>query len=609
LISRLKWPTKGHHLTDGERTERRLAAVLAADVAGYSRLMGLDEEGTLARLKSIRKALVEPAIASHRGRIVKTTGDGMLVEFSSAVDAVRGAVEVQRSMADQNAPVPQDQRIEFRIGIHVGDIIIDDNDIFGDGVNIAARLEGIAESGGVCMSDDTYRQIRGKVEIVCEDLGPQTLKNIAEPMRAWRLRIDAKSSALPSPKPSIETAQRLALPDKPSIAVLPFQNMSGDPAQEYFSDGITEDIITELSRFSELFVIARNSSFTYKGRAVDVRQVGRELGVRYVLEGSIRRGGDRVRITAQLIDAVGGAHRWAERYDRELRDIFALQDEVARTIVAILAVQVNKAEIERSLLKPPATWQAYDYYMQAASVITIYLSLFRGDEIYQARRLLEQSLAIDPNYARSWAQLSWTHLTAWLNPLDGDFLKPAVAEQFARRATRLDPNLPQAHAALGYVIVRKREYDEAIAGFQKAAALNPNFTDWRFGGVLVLAGEPQRAIEVLVAHMRLDPFYIPLAPQWLGLAYYTVKQYSDAVAQLRECVSRTPNLAGGHAWLAATYAQLGQLEDARSEATKVLRINPRYSIRGSQMLTTPFKCAEQAEHLSDGLRKAGLPER
>jgi TolB-like protein/class 3 adenylate cyclase len=290
----------------GERVERRLAAVLAADVAGYSRLMGLDEEGTLAQLKAHRRTLVDPTIADHRGRIVKTTGDGMLVEFASAVDAARCALEVQRSMAAQNADVSTDIRIEFRIGIHVGDIIFDDNDIFGDGVNIAAWLEGIAEPGGVCISDDAYRQIRGKVEIVCDELGPQNLKNIAEPMRAWRVKLGGRGSATAQAVSLAGRAPTLALPDKPSIAVLPFQNMSGDPEQEYFADGMVEDIITALSRFKSLFVIARNSSFAYKGRTVDIKLVGRELGVRYVLEGSVRKSGNRVRITGQLIDTPTG---------------------------------------------------------------------------------------------------------------------------------------------------------------------------------------------------------------------------------------------------------------------------------------------------------------
>src|SRR6195952_3287244 len=317
------------------RVERRLAAVLAADVAGYSRLMGVDEEGTLARLKECRRGLVHPKISEHRGRIVKTTGDGMLVEFASAVDAVRCAVEIQGGMTKGNIDVPETKRIEFRIGIHVGDIIIDDNDIFGDGVNIAARLEGIADPGGICISDDAHRQIRGKTEIAYEDMGHQSLKNISEPMRAWRAR-PAGAAASPTPKFD-PVSPALALPDKPSIAVLPFTNMSGDPEQEYFADGMVENIITALSRFKWLFVIARNSSFTFKGKAVDIKEVGRSLGVRYVLEGSVRKASGKVRITGQLIDAVTGAHLWADRFERDLTDIFALQDEV--TLAVVTAVQ------------------------------------------------------------------------------------------------------------------------------------------------------------------------------------------------------------------------------------------------------------------------------
>ena len=317
-------PSRGCILSS-EHVERRLAAILAADVVGSCRLIGIDEEGTLAQLKALRKTLFDPKIAQHHGRIVKNTGDGALVEFASVVDAVRCADDVQRGVAEQNTDVPQDKRIEFRIGIHLGDIIIADDDIFGDGVNIAVRLEGIAEPGGICISDDAHRQVRGKVESTLEDMGAQTLKNIAEPMRAWRVRIGPRATKTPT-----ETAQPLALPDKPSIAVLPFQNMSGDPEQEYFADGMVEEIITALSRFKSLFVIARNSSFTFKGRAVDIKEVGRRLGVRYVLEGSVRKASGKVRITGQLIDAVTGAHIWADRFERDLTDIFALQDEVTR---------------------------------------------------------------------------------------------------------------------------------------------------------------------------------------------------------------------------------------------------------------------------------------
>src|SRR6202165_4951120 len=371
--------------------------------------MGADEEGTLAQLKAFRKTLLDPTIAKHRGRIVKTTGDGMLVAFASAVDAARCAVELQRGRGTENADVPNDLRIEFRIGIHVGDIIIDDNDIFGDGVNIAARLEGIAEPGGVCISDDAQRQIRGKVDIAFEDMGPQNLKNITEPMRAWRLRIDAKSSALPSLKPPIETAQPLALPDKPSIAVLPFQNMSGDPEQEYFADGMVEEITTALSRFHWLFVIARTSTFSYKGRAVDVKQVSRELGVRYVLEGSVRKAGNRVRITGQLIDATSGAHLWADRFEGSLDNIFELQDQVASGVVGAIDPKLLEAEIARAKRKPVASLDAYDCFLRASDLIY----RWTNESHEEALRLLYQAIELDPDYAQAYAFASYCYVWRW----------------------------------------------------------------------------------------------------------------------------------------------------------------------------------------------------
>jgi TolB-like protein/class 3 adenylate cyclase len=388
------------------RVERRLAAVLAADVAGYSRLMGADEEGTLARLKAVRKSIVDPAIAEYRRRIVKTTGDGLLVEFASAVDAVRCGIEVLISMVRQNGDVPRELRIEFRIGIHVGDIIIDDNDIFGDGVNIAARLEGIAESGGVCISDDAQRQVRGKVELAFDDMGLQTLKNIAEPMRAWRIRIEAVLAAAgqvmsgqvkpESTKPSAEAPRALPLPDKPSIAVLPFQNMSGDVEQEYFADGMAEDIITALSRFKSLFVIARNSSFTYKGRAVDIKQVGRDLGVRYVLEGSVRKAGNRVRITGQLIEATTGRHLWADKFDGALEDVFALQDQVTTSVVGLIAPTLEHAEIERARQKPTDRLDSYDFYLRGMALVS-------KRRFPEAREFFRKAFEQDPEYGAAYA--------------------------------------------------------------------------------------------------------------------------------------------------------------------------------------------------------------
>jgi adenylate cyclase len=403
----------------------------------------------------------------------------------------------------------------------------------------------------------------------------------------------------------------LALPDRPSIAVLPLDNISGDKDQEYFSDGISEDIITELSRFSELFVIARNSSFQYKNRVVDVRQVGRELGVRYVLQGSIRRDGDRVRISAQLADAVTGTQRWAERYDRQLTDVFAVQDEVARTIAALLAAHVNKAEIERTLNKPPAAWQAYDYYLRAADAHASFFPAFRVGDLYEVRHLLEQSLAIDPNYARACAKLSWTYFSAWVEPLDADYLKPATldrAHQLARRAFQLDPNLPEAHARLGMVLIRRREHSAGIAAFERALALNPNFTDFSIAHSLVLAGEPARSVEAANRQMRLDPFYGPLVPAALGMAHYMLQQYSQALPPLRECAARAPNMRIGHLWLAATCAQLGQIEEARAGAAEVLRIEPKWTNLGTGAAIHIFRRPEDPEHLWDGLRKAGLPD-
>jgi adenylate cyclase len=373
-----------------EHVERRLAAILAADVAGSCRLIGIDEEGTLARLKALRRTLFDPKIAEHHGRVVKNTGDGALVEFASVVDAVRCAGEIQRGVTEQNVNMPQNMRIEFRIGIHVGDIVIDENDIFGDAVNIAVRLEGIAEPGGVCISDDAQRQVRGKIDIAFDDMGSRSLKNIADPMRAWRVRLGDHVRAAGLAEPAIETAQLLTLPDKPSIAVLPFQNMSGDPEQEYFADGIVEDILTALSHVRWLFVIARQSSFSYKGRMVNVKQIGRELGVRYVVEGSVRKIANRARITAQLIDAGTDAHIWADRYERDLRDIFALQDEITERIVSAVEPTVRTVEIKRALAKPTDSLTAYDCYLRA---LPYYHSQTR-ESVTRAEGLLQKAIVL-----------------------------------------------------------------------------------------------------------------------------------------------------------------------------------------------------------------------
>jgi adenylate cyclase len=397
--------------------------------------------------------------------------------------------------------------------------------------------------------------------------------------------------------------------DRPSVAVLPFANLGGDPHQDYFSDGITEDIITELARFSELLVIARNSSFQYKGKAVDIRQVGRELGARYVLEGSIRRGGDRIRITAQLIDAMTGSHRWAERYDRELHDAFAIQDEVVRAIVATLAAHVKRAETDRALLKPPAGWEAYEYYLRGAEALSLYVS--RGTKVllYEARRLLGQSLTIDPAYARAAAMLSQTHFRSYGDPSDGVYLSPAPLDrafELAQTAVHLDPLLPQARAQLGTVLLFKRRHDASIEEFERAFALNPNFIDYRYAQALTFAGEPARALEVLEENIRLDPFQ-PWAFYHMGSAHYMLRRYGEAVRWYREAASRLPNQQAAHAMLACGYAQAGQLEEARAEAGEVLRINPGFTIESWKPLLV-HKNLKDLEHRLDGLRKAGLPE-
>ena len=586
----------------GERVDRRLAAVLAADVAGYSRLMGADEEGTLARLKAIRKAIADPAIASHRGRIVKTTGDGMLVEFASAVDAVRCAVEVQRSMAEQNAALPEDQRIEFRVGIHVGDIIFDDNDIFGDGVNIAARLEGIAEAGGVCMSDDAYRQIRGKVEIACDDLGPQTLKNIAEPMRAWRVRLGGQGVKAPSGSPAGQA------PDKPSIAVLPFQNMSGDPEQEYFADGLTEDIITELAHTSSMSVIARNSAFVYKGKAVDVKQVGRDLGTRYVLEGSVRRINQRVRVTAQLVETATGRHLWAEKYDRDLADIFEIQDEITRSVVGSTQCQVVFSEgalAERSERPDFRTWDLAKRGWKEIYGLTL-------ESLAAAREIAGELTRIDPSFAKGHQLLAAAtyHLA-----LMGFSSKPRemleAALQSIQKAIRLDDADEYSHWILGGILGQGLgHHDKAIVAYRRALELNPNFlvAYGSLGTVLALAGRAEESIRNSQICIRLNPrepgnFF---RFSGLALAYFVAQDYAKVREWSEKAVQRKRDWWQGHALLSVSCALLDEQGEARAAVDDWLLAIPSATM--SNLPPLPFRNATNTERFRDGLRKAGLPE-
>jgi len=593
-----------------ERVERRLAAILAADVAGYSRLMGANEEGTLAQLKSVRKALVDPTIAAHRGRIVKTTGDGMLVEFASAVDAVRNAVEIQRSMAEQNTAVPQDQRIEFRIGIHVGDIIFDGNDIFGDGVNIAARLEGITEPGGVCMSDDAYRQVRGKVEIACDDMGQQSLKNIADPMRAWRVRLTGRppsaiKSGLAMSQPPVPP------PDKPSIAVLPFQNMSGDPEQEYFADGMAEDIITALSRFKALFVIARNSSFTYKGRAVDVKQVGRELGVRYVLEGSVRKATNRVRITGQLVDTATGAHLWADRFDGGLGDVFDLQDQVTESVVGAIAPAVEKAEIERAKRKPTESLDAYALYLRGLARFYQFANRQANGE---ALRLFNSAIELDPDFASAYGRAAFCYVIAKINGWISD-TENAIAEvkRLAQRAVELGKDdaiaLGAGGNALAFVV---RDLGVGAGLIDRALVLNSNLAEaWNFGGwVKIWLGEPEAAIERFARAMRLSP----LDPWLLGMragtayAHFFLGRYDEAASWAAMALQDNPHYQPGLRIAAASNAMAGRPEQAHKAVVRLRQLNPTLRVSNLKDVLGPYQQAKHVEQYQEGLRRAGLPE-
>ena len=590
-----------------ERVERRLAAVLAADVAGYSRLMGLDEEGTLARLKAVRKALVDPTIACHRGRIVKTTGDGMLVEFASAVDAVRGAVEVQRAMADQNTSVPQDQRIEFRIGIHVGDIIIDDNDIFGDGVNVAARLEGIAEPGGVCISEDAQRQIRGKVDSALVDMGPQSLKNIAEPIRVWRLQIGARSSSAATKKPAIEAA--LILPDKPSIAVLPFLNMSGDPEQEYFADGTVEDIITALSRFKSLFVIARNSSFAYKGKAVDIKHVGRELGVRYVLEGSVRKAGGHLRITGQLIDVTTGAHLWADRFDGALEDIFALQDRVTQQVIGAIAPEIERAEIDRASRKPIRSVDAVTECYRGLAHLHSPTSPENNDAALQH---FMNAMAVDPAFPLAYGGAAGCLLIRRMNRWPADI--PADDAQllaFAERIRELRTDDASVLTAIGmplfYALV---DCDAGIELVDRAIQLNPNCAAAYVtrGFFKVWDGGSDTAIADFEQSMRLSPrdSYSVTRSFGIALAHYNAGRFGEAANWADKSVRAFPYYISGLNVAVVCYVGAERFEDAKKIMADIRRLSP--NLRVSTNMPGGVRSPELRMKFREALLKAGMPE-
>jgi adenylate cyclase len=587
-----------------ERVDRRLAAIWAGDIAGYSRLMGVDEEGTLRQLKAHRKELVDPKITEHRGRIVKTTGDGMLVEFVSVVDAVRCAVDIQRGMVERNVGIPADRRIEFRIGINVGDIIIDGDDIFGDGVNVAARLEALADPGDIMVSSVVHDQVRDKLSFGFEDMGEQTVKNIARPIGVHRVSIVADTPAIAVKGTAVTTTIEVPTAARPSIAVLPFANMSGDSEQEYFADGISEDIITGLSKLRWFFVIARNSSFTYKGKAVDVKRVARELGVRYVLEGSVRKGGNRVRITTQLIDAATNNHIWADRYDGDLIDVFALQDEITKKVVAAIEPKLLEAEGIRSQNRSPDDLGAWEMVTRANSLFW----RFTKTDGEAAIAILRKAIERYPDYAPAHSMLAFAMLVSRL--FGWTLIAPQVKEaaDLAVRATRLDDSDPWAHLALGYVAHMMRHTEDAKQEYQRAIDLNPNFAAayGYLGFALAMAGRSDEAIAVLNQAIRMSP----LDPQnavfdnAFAVAHYLAGRYTEAISFARKSVQQRDGMTPARRLYVAILADSGQIEEARKALQQVRELQPNVSLAWCEQ-HVPYTPGPMAKFL-EGLRKAGL---
>jgi TolB-like protein len=571
--------------------QRRLAAILAADVVGYSLLMGADEAGTLAALKARRKDVLEPLVTKHQGRVFKVTGDGVLIEFASAVNAVACAVELQRDMAAANADLPEGKRVLLRIGINLGDVMVEGGDLYGEGVNIAARLEAIAEPGGILVSATAYDYVGKKAKVGFDDLGVQTLKNIAEPVRAYRV----------TGAPTVSVAAPNAATNKSSIAVLPFTNMSGDPEQEFFADGLTEDLITELSKVPGLFVIARHSCFAFKGKSVDVRRVAHELGVRYVLEGSARRAAQRIRINAQLIDArEGGGHLWAERFDRDLADVFAIQDEVVAHIVEALVGKIAGRKLPDRKL--PKSLEAYDLCLRGRFLYQRSLA----EEGKEARRLFQRAIALDPDYAEAHAYLAMNHWMGWVNWFEPADPHRRLALEHARRGVALDPNDPFAHMTLGFVLEYEQEYEESAAHIETALRLDPNHAD-TYGAradLLVMEGRPLEAIASVAQALRLNP-HPPAWYYWCrGEAEYAARKYEQAIATLRlDATYDTPS----RSILAAALAQLGRIEEASVEGRLFMADYPSFRIEAF-LDTQPFLNRSDREHFAEGYRKAGLPE-
>ena len=584
------------------RLERRLAAILAADMAGYSRLMEADESGTHARFMTHRLELIEPAVAKNRGRVIKTAGDGMLAEFPSVAEATQCAIEIQTEMVKRNEGVPAAQWMQFRIGINLGDVIDEEGDIFGDGVNIAARLETLAEPGGICISGAVRDQLANRLEDVAfADLGEQSVKNIARPIRVFRLQLDGKPP--PAPAGPATAAAATTTARKPSIAVLPLLNISGDPEQEFFADGLTEDIITELSRFRDLLVISRNSTFMYKGKAVKVHDVARELGVDYVLEGSVRKAGDRVRATVQLIDGETDRHIWAERYDRKLEDIFAMQDELTSTVVAILPGRVEAATHDRAKRKPTGNMAAYECVLTAK---VLHHRSARDDNA-EAMQLIDRAIALDPNYAHAHAWRACVLGQAWTHGWGGN--AEAVMQQVTRAvetALALDDNDADVHRILAALSLMRRNYDKAHYHQERALALNPNYdlVLVQQGELLTWLGQPDEGAEWIRKAMRLNPYHPERFWSHLGRAHFVARRYAASVEAFNR-VSRRDYAQ--HAFLAAALAELGDQAGAVAQAEEVLRLQPGFSAK-TYLATLPYKNESDREHHREALLKAGLPE-
>ncbi|MEE9611270.1 MAG: adenylate/guanylate cyclase domain-containing protein [Desulfatiglandales bacterium] len=578
-----------------QAVQRKLTAILSADVKGYSRLMGKDEVATIRTLTSYKKVM-NTLIQQHKGRMVDSVGDNLLAEFASVVDAVDCAVEVQQELKVKNTELPAHRKMEFRIGINLGDVIVEGERIYGDGVNIAARIEGLAEGGGICISGTVHDHIENKLALEYNYLGEKAVKNIQKPVRVYRIRLEA-DDAVPG------VSRELELPEKPSIAVLPFVNMSRDPEQEYFSDGITEDLITDLSKISSLFVIARQSVFTYKGKSVKIEQVGQELGVRYVLEGSVRKAGERVRITAQIVDATTGYHLWAERYDRELQDIFALQDEVTQKIVAALEVKLARDEKKRLVHKETGNLEAYDYYLRGLE----YSKRLTGEADAKAQEMFKRSIKLDQEFAQAYVGLGWTYFHEWSSGRSKDPGSLNKAFELAQRAISLNDSLPQAHCLLGFAFLWKKQHEHAIAELEKVITLDPNDAEGHagLGEILSWAGRGEEAIGLVNEAMRLNPHY----PVWylsiLGWAYALTGRYEEASDALHRALIRNPDFLTTHVILATVYIETGHIEEARAKVEEILRIDPDYSL---ELLRErlPFKDQVVLEGALDIMRKAGL---